>query len=296
MPVSASPKIALLGTGNMGAPMARNLLRAGYPVTIWNRTRALAEPLAAEGARIADSIADAARGADVAFTMLANDPAVRDVVHHGLLHGLARDAIHIGSSTVSVDLARELTDAHAAAGQGYISAPVLGRPEAAEARKLWVIAAGASDPIERCRPLFEAIGRGISVVGAEPWQANLVKISANFLIVSVIETFGEAFALLRKAGLSPNQFLEIANSVFQSPVYQNYGRIIADRKYEPAGFRMPLGFKDLNLALAAAGDQSVPMPLASLIHDHYLQAFALGWKDRDWSAIAEVSAANAGLR
>lgn len=295
MPASAFTNIAFLGTGNMGAPMARNLLRAGYKVTVWNRTRALAEPLAADGARVADSVADAVGGADAAFTMLADDRAIRDILHVGLLRNLAPGAVHIGSSTISVELARELAYVHDAAGQGYISAPVLGRPEAAEAAKLLLMAAGPADRIEQCRPLFDAIGRATSVVGPEPWQANLVKIAVNFMIVSVIETFGEAFALVRKAKVPSQQFLEIANDLFQSPVYRNYGGIIANKNYEPAGFRMRLGLKDTNLALAAASAQSVPMPLASLIHDHYMQALAQGWSDRDWSALAEVSASNAGL-
>lgn len=287
--------IAFIGAGNMGAPMARNLLRAGHHVTVFNRTHGKAEALAAAGAHIADSSADAARGADVAITMLANDQAVADMLHGGILEALPRGSVHMCTSTISVEFAKYLAATHAVAGQSYISAPVLGRPEAADGAKLWVIAAGPPELVERCRPLMQAIGRGISVVGSEPSQANVVKIAANFTIASLIETLGEAFALLRKAGIAPRQFLEVANTLFGSPVFGIYGDIIADEKYEPAGFRMKLGLKDINLALAAADAAAVPMPLASLIHDHFLQGIARGWEDRDWSALAQVSAANAGL-
>ena len=290
-------KIAFVGIGNMGAPMARNLLRAGHDVTVFNRTGKKAEALAAAGAHVADSPAAAARGADVVVTMLANDAAVADVVHGdgGLLGAMPLASVHMGCSTISVELARHLAASHAVAGQGYISAPVLGRPEAADAARLWIIAAGAPDLVARCRPLMQAMGRGISVVGEEPAQANLVKIAANFTIASLIETLGEAFALLRKGGIAPRQFLEVANTLFGSPVFGIYGDIIADEKYEPAGFRMKLGLKDINLALAAADAQAVPMPLAALIHDHFLEGIARGWGDRDWSALAQVVASNAGL-
>ena len=279
----------------MGTPMARNLVRAGHHVTVFNRTPEKTAPLAAEGARVAGSIADAARGAEVAVTMLADDRAVRDVVHGGLLDELPRGAIHMGCSTISVALAKELASMHAGARQGYVSAPVLGRPEAAEAAKLWIIAAGAAEWLERCRPVMQALGRGVSVVGNEPQQANVVKIAANFTIASLIETLGEGFALLRKSGVEPRKFLDIANTLFGSPVFGIYGDIIAEEKYEPAGFRLRLGIKDVNLALAAAEERAVPMPLAGVIHNHFLQGMARGWGDRDWAALAQVIAANAGL-
>jgi 3-hydroxyisobutyrate dehydrogenase-like beta-hydroxyacid dehydrogenase len=278
-------KIAFIGTGNMGAPMARNLLLAGHAVAVYNRTREKAEALAAEGARVASSPQEAARDAEVTISMLANDAAVERATS-----GLPSETIHMGMSTISVELARRL-----AAGK-YISAPVLGRPDAAAARKLWIMAAGPAALLEHCRPLMEALGRGISVIGDEPWKANMVKLGANFTLASMLETLGESFALMRKAGVPIEKFLEIINSLFQSPVYANYGKIIAEEKYEPAGFAMRLGLKDVNLALAAAGAEGVAMPAASLLHDHYLAAVALGRGDRDWSALAQFLAENAGLR
>ena len=290
-------KIAFIGVGNMGAPMARNLLRAGHELTVYNRTRDKAELLAAAGARVADSNAAAVREGGAVFTMLANDAAVRETVfgEHGLLSSLAPGAVHLCTSTISVELSKRLAEAHAAAGQGYIAAPVLGRPEAAEARKLWVIAAGPDDQVARCRPLLEALGRGVSVVGSEAWQANMVKIGANFVIASMLETLGEAATLMRKSDIPVHQFVEIVNQLFQSPVYANYGAIIAGEKYQPAGFRMTLGLKDVGLALDAAGAHAVPLPLASLMRDHFLEGLARGYGDLDWSALARVLAEHAGL-
>jgi len=294
-------KVVFIGLGKMGAPMARNLLRAGHEVAVYNRTRAKAQPLAADGARIADSIRDAARDGEVAITMLSDDQALRDTVfgvhdqHFGLIRALPAGAIHMGMSTISVELSKHLADAHASVKQGYIATPVMGRPDSAEARRLWLITAGAPELVERCRPLMDAVGRGVTAAGPEPWQANLVKIGMNFTLASMLETFGEAFALMRKAGIDPGRFLEVADSLYQSPVYANYGGMIANEKYEPAGFRLALGLKDVSLALAAAGSLTVPMPLASLIRDHYLEGVARGYGDRDWAAVAQLAADHAGV-
>jgi len=158
-----------------------------------------------------------------------------------------------------------------------------------------VVAAGASDLIQRAQPIFDAIGRQTFVVGAEAWQANAAKVCGNFMIASMIETFGEAFAVLRKAGVPPATFLEIMNALFASPVYAGYGRIIAEEKFEPAGFALTLGLKDVRLALATAEECSAPMPIASLLRDHLLSAMANGQEELDWSSVAQVSARNAGI-
>ena len=292
--------IAFFGTGNMGEPMARNLMQAGHKVVVFNRTRERAEALAKAGAGVADSPAEAVRGAEGVITMLANDKAVRETVvqsygESNALDTLARGAFHMCTSTISVALSKELAQAHAARGQGYIAAPVLGRPDSAAAKKLWVVAAGPPDQVERCRPLMEAIGRAITIVGEEAWSANLTKIAMNFMLASMLEAMGEAFALVRKSRVDANRFLEILNGSFNSPVYANYGRIIAEQRFEPAGFRLELGLKDVGLALEAAQDAIVPMPLASLLRDHYLTAIAHGRAGADWAAVAEVAAGNAGL-
>jgi len=285
----------------MGAPMALNLIHAGHDVAVYNRTPRKADLLAKAGARQAQSPADAVEGADVAITMLANDQAVRETMlaasdgERAAIDALARGAVHLSASTISVALSKELAEAHAARGQGYVAAPVLGRPDAAAAKKLWIMAAGPPGQVDRCRPLMEAMGRGISIVGEQPWRANLAKIAANFMLASMLEAMAEAFALIKKSGADVHPFLEILNALFSSPVYANYGQIIAAGQFEPAGFRLTLGLKDVGLALAAAQDAAVPMPLASLIRDHYLSAIAHGRGDADWSALAEVVARDAGL-
>ena len=281
--------------------MAHNLLHAGHQLTVYNRTPGKQDRLAKEGARVASSPADAVLGAEVAVTMLANDQAVRDamlVPSHGA--GAAIDALpngstHMCTSTVSVALSKELAETHAVRGQGYVAAPVLGRPDSAVQKKLWVIAAGLPDHVNHCRPLLEAMGRAVTIMGEQAWRANLAKIAVNFMLASMLEAMGEALALVRKSGLEAHQFLEVLNGLFSSPVYANYGQIIAEQRFEPVGFKLRLGLKDVSLALEAAHDTAVPMPLASLVRDHYLNAIAHGRGDVDWAALAEVAAHDAGL-
>jgi 3-hydroxyisobutyrate dehydrogenase-like beta-hydroxyacid dehydrogenase len=291
-------KVGFIGLGNMGQPMARNLRAAGHELAVYNRSRDKAESLRQQGARVADSPADAARGAEVVFTMLSDDAAVEGVVfgEAGLLSGLGQGALHVSSSTLSVGLSERLTEAHAKAGQRYVSAPVFGRPEAAEAKQLWVVASGPQADVARCRPLLEALGRGLTVLGEKASQANVVKLTGNFLIASMTEALGEAFALTRKSGIEPPVFLELFQSVFaRSPIFERYAVLIAGAQYEPAGFKLRLGLKDVRLALEAAGAAEVPMPLASLLRDHFLEGVARGMGERDWSALGALAAERAGL-
>jgi 3-hydroxyisobutyrate dehydrogenase-like beta-hydroxyacid dehydrogenase len=289
--------IAFIGLGKMGAGMARNLLRAGHRVAVYNRTREKSEALTADGAHVVDSPAAACRDAEAALTMLADDLAVEQTVfdENGILKALGNDCVHVSHSTVSTALARRLNREHSARKQRYVSAPVFGRPEAAEAKKLVVVVAGASEIIERCRDLFDAVGRLTFTTGSEPWQANAVKLCGNFMIASMLEAFGEAFATLRKADVAPHVFLEVMNTLFASPVYGNYGRIIAEEKFEPAGFTLRLGLKDMRLMLQTAEECASPMPLASLVRDHMLAGVAQGQSEKDWSSVAQVVARNAGL-
>jgi len=275
--------------------MARNLLRAGHQVTVYNRTRAHAEPLRDDGAALADSPADAARGADAVITMLADDAAVEQTAQ-GFLETLASGALHLGMSTISVACSKRLAEQHAARGQVYVAAPVFGRPVAAAAAKLWIVAAGPPESVARCQSLFDALGRGTSVVGVDPWVANAVKLSGNFLIAAALESLGEAFALVRKSGVDAGQFLEIVNSaLFNSPLYAGYGAAVANEQFEPAGFKLRLGFKDLRLLQEAAESAAVPMPLAGILRDRFLAAIARGEGDLDWAAIARIAAVQAGL-
>ncbi len=289
--------LAFIGLGKMGIGMATNLLRAGHNLTVYNRSRDKLEALVAQGARAADSPADACRDAEAVLSMVADDSALEQIVFgkDGILSSSKTGLIHVSHSTISTALARRLADEHAQHHQGYLSVPVFGRPDAAESKKLLVVAAGPGQWIDQCRPLFEAVGRQTFVVGSEAWQANAVKLCGNFMIMSTIEAFSEAYATLRKAGVAPASFFEIMNTLFGSPVVANYGRAIAEEKFEPAGFALRLGLKDMRLALATAEECSSPMPLASLVHDHLLSALAQGQGEWDWSSVARVAARNAGL-
>jgi 3-hydroxyisobutyrate dehydrogenase-like beta-hydroxyacid dehydrogenase len=290
-------KIGFLGLGSMGAPMAGNLLAAGHTLTVYNRTPDRAKDLVARGARIVASSARAATGVDALVTMLADDHAVTATVFDGgVIQALGRGAVHVSTSTISAALSRRLADAHKAAGQGYVAAPVFGRPDAAAAKRLWIVAAGAKEALAAARPILDALGQEVLVVGDDPAAANVVKIAGNFLLASAIEAIGEAFALVRKHGIDPTRFLEIVNGkVIRSPIYESYGALIATERYEPAGFKLKHGLKDVRLALAAGDEVAAPLPLASLMRDHYLSAVARGWDEIDWAALARVSAVNAGL-
>jgi 3-hydroxyisobutyrate dehydrogenase-like beta-hydroxyacid dehydrogenase len=289
-------KIGFIGLGNMGSAMASNLVKAGHEVTVYNRSRGKVDALAAEGARPAASVADACHG-DAVITMLANDEAVEGIAFgdDGIVSSLAPGATHVSSSTISVALSDRLTAAHAEAGQQFVAAPVFGRPEAAQAAKLFVVAAGPSTAVDALSAAFDAVGQRTFVVSDEPKTANLVKLSGNFLIASVIETLGEAMALVNKAGVDKHQYLDIlTSSLFDAPVYKTYGGLIAGERFEPAGFAASLGQKDVRLVLAAAEDLQVPLPTASLLRDRFLTLLARGGADLDWSAVGALAAWEGG--
>jgi 3-hydroxyisobutyrate dehydrogenase-like beta-hydroxyacid dehydrogenase len=293
--------IAFIGLGNMGSPMAANLIKAGHKLTVYNRTRSRADKL--QSVSVANTPGEAVAGAEVAITMLADDHALESLVFgkgdsgkDGVLDSLPPNAIHVSMSTISVALSRRLGAAHAERKQHYVSAPVFGRPEAAAAAKLFIVAAGPAAQIERCRPLFDVMGQKTFVAGDDASGANLMKLTGNFLITAVIEGLAESFALVRKAGFDANLFHEIlTDSLFNAPIYKTYGALINSQKFEPAGFKLPLGLKDNRLLLAAAEENAVPMPMASLVRDRFLAALGQGMGELDWSAIAKLSAKDAGL-
>jgi 3-hydroxyisobutyrate dehydrogenase-like beta-hydroxyacid dehydrogenase len=288
--------IAFIGLGNMGRGMAQNLIKAGHHLTVWNRTRSHADSL---DAKVANSPADAARHADVVITMLADDHAVESVVfgRDGFLESLPANSTHISSSTISVDLSRRMNQAHSEHKQNYISAPVFGRPAAAEAAKLFIVVAGPESVVQTCDPLFSVMGQRTFKIGIDPIQANIIKLSGNFMIANIIESLGESIALVRKYGVDPQTFVDfLTNSLFNAPIFKIYGDLVAGEKYEPAGFKLRLGLKDVRLALAAADSAEVPLPAGSMIHDHFLAAIAGGMGDLDWSALACVASQNAGLK
>jgi len=269
---------------------------------VWNRTAGRVKPLVTAGARQAKTIAAACEDAAVVFTMVADDAALIDVVsgaenQPGIAEALGEGDVHVSLSTISPELSARLAEAHVDAGQHFVAAPVFGRPEAAEAGKLTIVAAGDEAALARVQPLLQVMSQKVFLVGGDPQAANLVKVAGNFLIAAVIEALGEAFALLHKNGIDAKQFLEIVNgNLFQSPIYENYGTRIGEGQYSPAGFRLALGLKDLRLVLAAADAATVPMPLASLMRDHLMSGMARGKGDLDWTALAQVIAENAGIK
>jgi 3-hydroxyisobutyrate dehydrogenase-like beta-hydroxyacid dehydrogenase len=289
-------KIGFIGLGNMGAGMAANLLTAGHEVTAYNRSQDKVAALAQKGATPAKTVAQTCDG-DIVITMLANDEAVSAVAFGdgGIAASLPPGATHVSSSTISVELSERLTAAHAEAGQQFVAAPVFGRPEAAAAAKLFVVAAGSGTALQPLSPVFDAIGQRTFVVSEEPKAASLVKLSGNFLIASVIESLGEAMALVDKAGVDKNDYLEILTStLFGAPVYKTYGGLIAREEFEPAGFAAELGAKDVRLVLAAGEALQAPLPIASLLRDRFLTLLANGGAALDWSALAKVAAWEAG--
>jgi 3-hydroxyisobutyrate dehydrogenase-like beta-hydroxyacid dehydrogenase len=292
-------KLGFVGLGSMGFAMAESLLSQGHQLFVYNRTHEKAQPLHEAGARICATPGETARDAEIVISMLADDSAVEAVTlgPTGILAELPPSSVHVSCSTISVALSERLAGQHAEAGRGYVAAPVFGRPEAAVSRKLWLLAAGKSADVDRALPVLEALGRGVTRLGESASIANLVKLTGNVFIASLIESLGEAFALTRKAGVPPELVFELFKSVFGqgSPILENYAALVAKAKYEPAGFKAKLGLKDLRLALSAADQLEVPLPMASLIRDQLLSAVATGQGELDWAVIAELAAKRAGL-
>jgi 3-hydroxyisobutyrate dehydrogenase-like beta-hydroxyacid dehydrogenase len=290
-------KVGFIGLGHMGTAMAKRLLEAGHEVTVYNRSPDKTRELVQQGAHSATTIAAACQG-DAVITMLADDRALNEIVRRedGLLASLAPNTIHISMSTISVALSEELADLHATAGRQFIAAPVFGRPEAAAGGKLYIVTGGDSQTIDTCAPLFQVMGQKTVRIGDQPQAANLVKLTGNFITGSILEALGEAIALIRKSGIDPHKYFDLLTStIFQGPVFTNYGGLIANQKFQPAAFAAPLAEKDLRLALAAAESLRVPMPLASLVHDRLQTVVARGGENLDWSAIGQLAATDAGL-
>lgn len=288
--------VGFVGLGQMGHAIAGNLIAAGHAVTVWNRSADKADDLIAKGARLARTPAEAAQ-AHVVFTMLADDAALEAVTfgQDGLLSASSA-ALHVSLSTISPEFAVRLADAHAEQGGRFVSAPVFGRPVAAAAAKLNIVAAGAVADIEVCRPLFDAIGQRTFVIGEKPEQANVVKLCGNFLIMAAIESLAEALTLGAKNGIDRGALLEIlTETLFGAPVYRNYGKTIVDESYRDVGFPAPLGLKDMRLVGAVAEASRVPMPVLGIVRDHLLSTIAREGEDIDWSGIGKIIAADAGL-
>lgn len=289
-------KVGFIGLGAMGSAMASNLVAAGHVVTVWNRSAEACQPLASLGARVASTPDRAVQG-EVLCSMLADDRAIRAVfLDSGLLDAMDPGTVHVNHATISVALAQELAAEHDRRGLGYVAAPVFGRPDMAAAAKLNILVAARLSLVEQVRPLLEAMGSRIWPLGEAPERANVVKIAGNFMLASAIESMAEATALTRAHGVSAADFLEVMTStMFAAPAYQSYGRLIAGQRFKPAGFSLPLGFKDVALALTAGEAARVPLPFAGVLRDSLLEVMAAGDEELDWSALSLVAARRAHL-
>jgi 3-hydroxyisobutyrate dehydrogenase-like beta-hydroxyacid dehydrogenase len=291
-------KIGFLGLGMMGSLMARRLLAAGHEVTVWNRHRAKAELLAAEGTSIAATPAEAAHGKDAVVSMLFDDAAHEEVLlgPGGALSAMEPGALHIACSTISIALSERLAAEHASRKLDYVAAPVFGRPNIAAEGKLWIVAAGPDSAIAKARPVLEPLSRGISVIGTRPSQAHAVKLAGNFLITMMIQSLSEAFVFAKANGIDPAMLLETVNSaLFQSPFYAAYGKVMLNPPEQP-GATMELGFKDLKLFLEAAETNKLWLTAADLMQDRFEEAIASGLANADWAGGLLQAAENASHR
>jgi 3-hydroxyisobutyrate dehydrogenase-like beta-hydroxyacid dehydrogenase len=288
--------VGFIGLGNMGSGMARNLIKAGHRVRVWNRSRGPAEELARDGAEVAATPGEVF-DADAVITMLSADAVIREVIlDSGVLKGARAGLVHIVSSTISVAFSEELEGVHAKAGVGYVAAPVMGRPDVAAAGELNILAAGRPDAVARVQPLLDALGTRTWPIGDRPHLASLAKIACNFSLASAIETMAEGFALARRYDLDPRILMEVlTGTLFAAPAYKVYGPMIVEQRFEPANFKLPLGLKDVRLALEAGEAVGAPLPFASVLRDNFTDAIGHGDQNKDWSAIAAVAARRAGL-
>jgi 3-hydroxyisobutyrate dehydrogenase-like beta-hydroxyacid dehydrogenase len=291
-------KIGFIGLGNMGLPMATNLLTAGYSLRVYNRSLEKGRSLTEQGVTLVHTPAEVVAPDTIVVTMLANDQALEEVVlgENGILERLTSGSVHLSMSTVSPATAQRLAEQHQQRGAHYLAAPVFGRPDAAAAKKLWICLSGSPTAKAKVAPVLDALGQGVFDFGETPEAANIVKVTGNFLIVSAIEAMAEAFTLAEKNGIDRTQVAELfGKTLFACPIYQNYGRMIAQQQYEPAGFKLSLGLKDVTLALQTARASQMPMPLASLLHDRLISAVAKGKGDLDWTGLASEMSEQAGI-
>lgn len=291
---NADMKIGFIGLGQMGRGMAERLLERGHELVVWNRTPGAAHALEERGARAVSS-AEETLASEIVITMLADDAALDAVwVTPDLPPKMPPGTVHLNMASVSLAMAKRLTALHAACGAQYVSAPVFGRPHAARSGELDIVAAGAREAIARCIPLFEYMGKQWFDLGTDATQANIVKIARNYLLGTIVESLGEAFALVAKSGVEPRTFLDIITSTsMSSPAYRNYGRMIIEQP-EPT-FPLRLGLKDVELALTAGDETGVPMPMASVIREQHAAAIEHGYGERDWTALGNYIAEQAGL-
>ncbi len=282
--------VSMIGLGAMGAAMVRNLLAKGVTVTVWNRSRAIVDALAAEGAIPAHDV-DEAFKADIVLSMLAHDQAVKDVLlDSGVLTRARKGVVHVNLATISTALAGELAALHAELGLGYVSSPVFGRPPVAQAGGLNVLAAGAPDAVATAMPVLEMLAAKVWPLGEDPVRANALKLAGNFMIISAIESMGEAVALGEAYGVPAPELLDMLTStLFAAPIHKIYGAMIAERRYTPPGFAAELGLKDVRLVLDAAEAKGLSMPQADLAEASLEMLLDGEEKGLDLAALAEIA-------
>jgi 3-hydroxyisobutyrate dehydrogenase-like beta-hydroxyacid dehydrogenase len=291
--------IGFIGLGNMGEPIAANLIAAGHSLKVYNRTASKAEPLKAKGATIVATAAEVATPGGIVFTMVADDRALDQVctAEASFIETLGHGGVHVSLSTIAPATAKHLAEHHRKHGVDYVGSPVFGRPEAAAAKRLWICDSGPVAARERVRPLLAAIGQRTYEFGDDPAAAHVVKLCGNFMIAAALEALAETFALAEKNGVDPAAVSQMmGETLFACPIYQIYGKLIVDGQFEDAKFRLALGLKDMSLVAQTAAASNMPMPLVSLVRDRLLASTAKGRADWDWTALALDVAENSGLR
>jgi len=292
-------KICFLGLGNMGLPIVKNLIEAGYHVQVYNRSISKADELDQSAITRCSTPAEAATDVKFVLSILSDDEVVREAItgEDGILMTMAEDAIHISMSTISPETSKEMADLHEESGSHYLTSPVFGRPDAAAAKKLWVCISGQRAIKDLAKPILETIGQGVIDFGEDVRAANVVKLTGNFMILASLELMSEAYTLAEKYNVDRNAVSEfLSSTLFSAPIFKNYGKLIAQKQYEPVGFKAKLGYKDARLAFQLSQLSETPMPLVSLIHNRMLSAVAKGWGERDWvEAISRGVTDDAGL-
>lgn len=291
-------KIGFLGLGRMGHAMATNLLKADHELTVFNRTAEKAAPLRELGATVATTPAEAARTAEVIFTMVTDDAALLELTtgEANLATALPAGAVHVSCSTVAPDTNRQVAAAHARHGAHLVAAPVFGKPDVAAAAKLWIGTAGPAEAKAKIAPLLAVLGQGTHDFGDDPGAANVVKLCGNFMLGAAIEAMAEAFTLAQKSGIERQRLYEFfTTTLFDCGVYKNYGKLIATEHYQPVGAPPSVIRKDLKLLLQEGRDKAVPLPFANIVFDQLTATMNRGDENIDWSSFAQRVSDNAGL-
>lgn len=291
-----SEKIAFLGLGNLGAPIAESLIGSGFDVTVWNRTLSKAQPLAKLGAKIVENAIDAITPGALVFSVLADDAVLKEVFSPELVKKIGKNGVHISMSTISPDTSRQLSKIHDEYEAIYVAAPIFARPEAVRAGTGNICLSGNADAKERIKPVLQTFVKGIFDFGDDPGAANVIKLAGNFMIAASLEMMSEAFTMAEKNGISRQSIYEmLTQTLFAAPIFQNYGRIVAQHGYETVAFGLPLGLKDVNLTLQTASKVNVPMPMADLVRNRLISAIGKDRAHLDWSALALGASDDAGL-